>query len=54
MRELDEFRGRPADAVVSLPLEPSVPGYSIGNIAVRRLDRKGESDLRTHQVRHRG
>ena len=54
MRELNESRGRPGDAVAWLPLEPGMPGCSIRNIALRSLDRKREPDLGTHQVRHRG
>jgi len=53
MRELNESGGRPGDAVASFPLEPGVPGCSIRNIAVRRLDRTGKLDLRA-QVRHWG
>src|SRR5215469_12428289 len=53
MRELDESRGGPSDAVAPLPPGPRVPGCSIRNIALRRLDRKGEPDLISHQVRHR-
>jgi hypothetical protein len=52
MRELTESCGRPGDAVGPLLLDP-VPGRRRRNLALSRLDRNGEPDLGTHQVRHR-